>query len=195
MDLKMPEMDGIEATREISRRIDPTVRPLVVALTANATAEDREACFRAGMVDFMSKPLQLDTLHATLSRAGEFVESAGKPARTRDGVLAGGDAVARAWQIEDPVDEDTLRELAVIFRDQLDTCLAKMREAIAANRPDALTETAHLLKGSAGVFGASRLAKLCQEVEKAGRDAALERAAKFLERLEEEAEAFKKKAS
>jgi len=57
MDLQMPEMDGLQASKEINR-LYPDKRPHIVALTANAMKEDMERCFAAGMDDFVSKPVK-----------------------------------------------------------------------------------------------------------------------------------------
>ena len=69
MDLQMPELDGIEATRQIIAEHPPDRRPRVVALTANAFEEDRDLCLSAGMDDYISKPLKVDALEAVLHRA------------------------------------------------------------------------------------------------------------------------------
>jgi two-component system, sensor histidine kinase and response regulator len=69
MDMRMPEMDGLTATREIrtaERKSGDHI--VIVALTANALAGDREACIAAGMDDFLAKPLQLEALRAVLDR-------------------------------------------------------------------------------------------------------------------------------
>jgi len=69
MDMQMPEMDGITAAKAL--RAMPLARqPLVIAMTANAYAEDRVACMEAGMDLFLSKPVQLDTLRQALHQAG-----------------------------------------------------------------------------------------------------------------------------
>ncbi|HEX6597351.1 MAG TPA: response regulator, partial [Acidimicrobiales bacterium] len=67
MDMQMPEMDGLEASRVINRRW-PDERPRIVAVTANAIAGDREECLAAGMDDYLSKPFSLDELAETLAR-------------------------------------------------------------------------------------------------------------------------------
>ena len=70
MDIQMPKLDGYAATERIREWEAATGRPrtVIVALTANAFAEDRERCLAAGMDDFMSKPVSKDTLQATLAR-------------------------------------------------------------------------------------------------------------------------------
>jgi CheY-like chemotaxis protein len=63
MDVQMPEMDGLEATRRIvTRWPSPAARPRIVAMTANAMQGDREECLAAGMDDYVTKPIRVDAL-------------------------------------------------------------------------------------------------------------------------------------
>jgi CheY-like chemotaxis protein len=69
MDVQMPEMDGLEATRLIHQRVARTARPRIIAMTANAMEGDREACLDAGMDDYVSKPIQVERLKEALQRS------------------------------------------------------------------------------------------------------------------------------
>src|SRR5581483_2340515 len=76
MDVQMPELDGLDATRRIRERCPAEGRPHIIAMTANALPEDREACFAAGMNDYVAKPIRAEELAAALKRA--------RPLRNRD---------------------------------------------------------------------------------------------------------------
>ena len=68
MDVQMPEMDGLEATRRITARWQPGERPRIVAMTANAMQGDREECLAAGMDDYVTKPIRVDALVEALNQ-------------------------------------------------------------------------------------------------------------------------------
>ncbi len=74
MDVQMPEMDGLEATRRICAERPGDGRPRIIAMTANAMREDRELCLAAGMDDYLSKPIQLKELQASLERWGKWTQ-------------------------------------------------------------------------------------------------------------------------
>ncbi len=67
MDVQMPEMDGLEASRRITAKWSPDARPRIVAMTANAMQGDREMCLAAGMDDYLTKPIRVDQLVETLN--------------------------------------------------------------------------------------------------------------------------------
>ena len=69
MDVQMPEMDGLDATREICARWQAHDRPRIIAMTANAMQGDRDMCLAAGMDDYLTKPIRVDRLIEALSRA------------------------------------------------------------------------------------------------------------------------------
>lgn len=72
MDIEMPDMDGVTATEKLREAVHKDRHPYVVALTANAMAQDRESYLRSGMDDYLSKPIKIDDLKECLDRASEF---------------------------------------------------------------------------------------------------------------------------
>jgi CheY-like chemotaxis protein len=66
MDVQMPEMDGLEATRRIAQLWGATERPRILAMTANAMQGDREECLAAGMDAYITKPIRVDVLEQAL---------------------------------------------------------------------------------------------------------------------------------
>jgi CheY-like chemotaxis protein len=71
MDVQMPEMDGLDASRFIRNKLPTNVQPRIIAMTANAIQGDREICLAAGMDDYISKPIQIKELHDALVAAGK----------------------------------------------------------------------------------------------------------------------------
>ena len=67
MDVQMPEMDGLEASRRITTKWRAAERPRIVAMTANAMQGDREMCLAAGMDDYLTKPIRVDQLVEALN--------------------------------------------------------------------------------------------------------------------------------
>jgi len=71
MDVQMPDMDGLETTRQLRGQLSAADQPYVIALTASTTLEDREACLAVGMDDYIGKPMRLDSLVGALKRIPE----------------------------------------------------------------------------------------------------------------------------
>jgi len=74
MDVQMPEMDSLDATRFIRMELPPNLQPHIIAMTATAMQDDRETCIEAGMNDYVSKPVQVKGLQEALIRAGETMK-------------------------------------------------------------------------------------------------------------------------
>lgn len=76
MDVDMPQMDGLDATRAIRNLLPPNRQPRIIALTAGAMDEDQTACLEAGMDDFLAKPVRFEDLYDALIRAADHVPAA-----------------------------------------------------------------------------------------------------------------------
>jgi PAS domain S-box-containing protein len=202
MDVQMPVMDGITATKRIRDEASPVLdhRVPIVALTAHAMAEDREVCLAAGMNDYLSKPIQPDKLAAVLERwmrrheGQEEEPSLGETEAVAPVAAASGSAVFDGNVLLGLLDGD--REAAdEILKEYLaDTPrqLSALRAALAGDDVEAARRHAHSLKGASASVGAEALRAAAYEVERAAaagdRDAAgglADRAEEELERLQE----------
>ncbi len=163
MDLQMPVMDGLEATRRI-RALDRPHRPCIVALTANVFQEDRDAAAAAGMDAYLSKPITLDRLREKfLAIMHSLPES---PAPEPAPVAVADSALIDLLQLE-PLAfiglEDFLDILGDVVRD-VPGCLENIRSAIHASDTAALKARAHSLRGMLANFGCiamtARLARI-----------------------------------
>ncbi|MER7072240.1 response regulator [Terrabacter sp. NPDC000476] len=175
MDCQMPQMDGYEATRLIRAHERPGRRLPVVAMTASAIAGERERCLRAGMDDFLTKPVDVTLLAATLQRwTGSGPTSSRRvdpPSVAEDDGLDH----ARLEELRDlePGDPSLLLRFLDRFADSARQRLAELVAAHAAGDAEGAGRIAHGLKGSASNLGASALAEVCREVEEQGADGRL----------------------
>jgi PAS domain S-box-containing protein len=148
MDCQMPVMDGFAATRELRLREAAGPRTPVIALTASAMASDRERCLRAGMDDYLSKPIRSEDLAVVLRRwvVGDGEEALDPAVLTRLQELGSG----------------IVEELLELYLADADDRLAALRSATDAGGALA---AAHALKGGSGDVGASLVEALATEVE------------------------------
>lgn len=156
MDCHMPLLSGYDATRCIREGETPAVRTLpIVAMTADAMAGTRERCLRAGMDDYISKPLSSDDLRHIL---GRWVTFPGE--ETAEEVAPEIQALRGMSE-----SEEEMRDIANLFIRQSDDALKILQQYCIDGASVDWTEAAHKLKGGAAVLGATRLAGLCDTAQ------------------------------
>jgi signal transduction histidine kinase/DNA-binding response OmpR family regulator len=172
MDMRMPEMDGLDATRAIRARGGALATVPIIALTANAFADDMKACRDAGMSDFVAKPIRKRLLVETLAKivlgAAPDVLVAGASADSLPRVAAAlGPLIDRtivAELITDLGADGTAAALRT-FLDETRGRLVLLEQLAASGDRAALEMEAHTLKGAAGALGFAHVAELARKLE------------------------------
>jgi PAS domain S-box-containing protein len=212
MDVQMPEMDGVEATRCIRSRLPAHKQPRIVAMTAHALAGTREWLLQAGMDDYISKPVRLEDLISALKGTGiscpqeEGVlfatPSLPLPGSDTPGQTAPGSALyTRRANQDEPVDDSVLdhllammgnvalvHELIALYLRDAPELLSSMGQALSRQDNKIFTRSAHSLKSSSAQIGAKLLSDISKQLEAMGHAGTLDEAVALLARAETEFE-------
>jgi CheY-like chemotaxis protein len=188
MDVQMPELDGLDASRRICERWPADVRPRIIAMTANAMPEDREACFAAGMDDYVAKPIRSNELAAALLRARPLE---GSSAASTEGATTSLDASA-IESLRELGGDEFVAEVIDAFLSDAPALIAALRTTHDEGDTGTLRRTAHTLKSNGQTLGAARFTELCRELEERVKSNALDGTADLIDRVEREYGALEK---
>jgi two-component system sensor histidine kinase/response regulator len=186
MDVQMPEMDGLTATRKIRESERETQLHLpIIAMTAHAMKGDHERCIEAGMDGYVSKPISskevAEAIASILHLRGESTPVISLEAKQTDATLP--TAPSRiVWNMGETLerlggDEKLFHEVIEIFLDDVPKHMASLGRAIAAGDAEAVEGAAHTLKGELGYLGISEVSQKARELEEFGRNSDLRFAA------------------
>ena len=181
MDLRMPRMDGLEATRRL--RADAGLhQPRVVAMTADVTADKRDACFEVGMDAFLPKPVDAVALAETLDRFSQAIALASTSvASARPAASVPDLAFPALWaQVEH---EEMYRSFLGDALASLDQEIGHIKTALQANDLDMAARAAHTAKSVGGLLGAAEITASAHRVQDACDDGQPARAVRALVRL------------
>ncbi len=194
MDVQMPEMDGLDATRCIRSGNSPCRDIPIIGLTASAEGRIRQACVEAGMNDVFIKPIRrkplLNAINKWLSRSNEDLQPGS------DTNLSNTEGVTKQTDAA-PLDfEEAVREFGgnrelfntVIgkFLDKAESQIQLLKEALEKQDSETLRKEAHKIRGGAGNLTAMQLAMAAERLEKLAQSGKLDEAAEQLAQLEKE---------
>ncbi len=187
MDVQMPEMDGLEATRQIRlRQKDPAAaghfKPgiAIIAMTANAMQGDREKCINSGMDDYVAKPVRPDDIRLVVERWGSRVTVAAQAGNVNEPAPTALPAAASPAATQAPPvdmerlldfangDMDNLRELVELYLQQTAKQIAQLTSAIEARSGDEVKRLAHSCAGASSTCGMTGIAPMLRELERQG---------------------------
>jgi PAS domain S-box-containing protein len=179
MDVQMPELDGLDTTRRICEQWPPERRPHIIAMTANALPEDREACFAAGMNDYVAKPIRAQALAAALHRA--------HPVRGDDlgsGASAMTLEAAALANLRDLGGVEFLVEVVDVFLADAPELIASLHSTLERGEAEELRRAAHTLKSNGSTLGAAAFAEDCRAIEQHAKEGRLEGIPPLLDEVE-----------
>ena len=195
MDCQMPEVDGYTATREIRRREGAARHTAIIGVTAHALPGDREECLRAGMDDYIAKPVMPEDLAAMIDKwvgvvgrpQGGSIEAAGNGLPVMAAVVLDEAVLADLRGYQNPGEPDFVTELIGIFGEDLTRNLLQINASLQAGDAQRVGQAAHALKGASGELGAWRMRKICERLELSAAQGSIADAPAMVRELEDEA--------
>jgi CheY-like chemotaxis protein/HPt (histidine-containing phosphotransfer) domain-containing protein len=182
MDIQMPEMDGVEATRLVRAELPHDAQPRIIALTANTDPESKAEYTTAGMDDIVNKPFTVNDIRQALERCMAARAKAGAGTKEYEGQEASPPEnetfdPSVLQEFENEMGEDGRKfthELVGLFLSECPKIIERLKAGYSQNLADEVNKAAHSLKGNSLQVGANALAKICQRIELDGTSGRLE---------------------
>jgi len=186
MDVQMPEMDGLDATRQIRKLWHGKEGPFIIAMTASAMQGDREICLQAGMDEYIAKPIHLADLKEALERWSEDHPGEAETALSEKSPETAGMQSRQIAELRSFGGPELVAELMSEFQVQVDTDLNRIEQVAQAADFDELLRLTHRLKGGSLTVGISAVTSICSELEHSARARDNRRIRVLLDQLRDE---------
>lgn len=203
MDVMMPEMDGLEASRIISTKNKKSQRPRIIAMTANAMKGDKEKCLEAGMDDYIAKPINIKELIQALklccpnekqtpSFSSEKVNQQIKDKKIIKKIpIIDENVIQELMSFDGEKNNGFLKEMISIYLEDTDILIGELFGAINSEDKELFVRSAHTLKSSSANMGAMKLSEIGKELEKMGKNGGLKNASVKMKDAKQEYEKVK----
>ena len=187
MDIQMPVMNGLEATKNIRSEKSVVKNPKIpiIALTANAMTQDREKCLSVGMTDYIAKPFKPEDLKAKIEKIlgkEKSIKHKSAPKKRTSIPSKYYDKKAIIERIDG--DMDLFKQLIELFVKEVPLQINKIKQAIKKNDSESITLFSHTIKGSAYNIRAMELKQIAFDIEQAGKTNNINLAASKIAALE-----------
>lgn len=182
MDIQMPEMDGLEATKIINQTWNNEDRPTIVAMTANVMHGDKEKCINAGMDDYISKPVLIDEVQKIIIKWAEFAKSKKSSSRKniKTSLMLDSDIIYGLKELDD---SNHFKEVVNLYLEVAPVLITEIKRTFEEKDFDSLKRAAFNLKRASLNLGANRLAEVCVKVESMDGKLKPEEIEKLVERI------------
>lgn len=186
MDIQMPELDGIEATKKIREiEVELAKRTPIIAMTAHAMAGDRERFLDAGMDDYIPKPIRVARLIEALGLAvGEEPSTVSSTIKQQSPHLVNWNHAFETVA----GDKELLVELINVFINERDVMLSEIQTAIHSSDSKELRRSAHAFKGALFHLGADQIAEIAAQLESKGQNGVFENSQSIFDQLKKQSQ-------
>ncbi|MDH5561444.1 MAG: ATP-binding protein [Deltaproteobacteria bacterium] len=165
MDIQMPEMDGLEATKQILQNIPDHRKPRIIAMTANVLPEDKLSYLELGMDDFLGKPVLPETIQAMLEKWGKILLGKNRAPKTRTGptpeILD-----SQLFKVEMQDAKGVFLTMVEVFLGEAAMIIQEVNECLKANKRQDIQKAVIQLNQKSQLVGAKYMGELCVEIQK-----------------------------
>lgn len=185
MDVEMPEMDGLEAARQIAKEWPVADRPIIVGATAYAMEGDAEKIREAGMDGYITKPIRLEEILQCLKRWGAVRRAPPAVGDTTDQESVDARRIAEIRGIAERSAPEIFVQLIDLYQEDYEELVKRMRRAARERNPADVARAAHRLKGTSLNLGVTPVAETCVRIESLVANNELASVALLLDHLDE----------
>ena len=192
MDVEMPEMDGLEATRAIAKRLPAQSRPAIIGTTAYAMEDDRASCLEAGMNDYISKPIRIEEIQRALERWGGMKLAQTDPVKniSEPDTIIDSNRISEIVRMGGLSDPGLLANLIDLYLEDFLHAVAEMKQHAQNKDIFGVIKATHRLKGSSLNLGVRYVADVCKRIEAKGQDNEPDEMLALVEQLDKNYEAI-----